>query len=139
MAGRIRILLLASLICLSPAALADAQQEIKHALDYFSEMWNEGDFDALSAYYHQDFILISEQGPIRHGERLGDIKEIFGGDQDRGEMEYSNVTVKALGDKHAVAWGQLKLTFKDGSSLEEYFSTTYVNTPFGWKALLTHN
>ena len=30
-------------------------------------------------------------------------------------------------------------TFKDGSSIESWFSTVYENTPFGWKALLTTN
>ena len=28
---------------------------------------------------------------------------------------------------------------KDGSSIETWFTTVFVNTPFGWKALLTHN
>jgi hypothetical protein len=33
----------------------------------------------------------------------------------------------------------LSLRFKDSSSIDGWFSTVFVNTPFGWKALVTHN
>ena len=37
-----------------------------------------------------------------------------------------------------VAYGRFQLQFKDGTKLDGWFSTVYVKTPFGWKALLTH-
>ena len=38
-----------------------------------------------------------------------------------------------------MAYGRVALKFRDGSVLESWFTTVYVKTPFGWKALLTRN
>ena len=40
---------------------------------------------------------------------------------------------------HAMAYGLSTMAFEDGSSLQNWFTTVYVNTPFGWRALLTRN
>ena len=101
-------------------------------------MWNEGDFEALRGYYHTDFMLITAQGPMTLSQRLADLETLATTGKDRGELSYSEVKVTPLADGHALAWGQMRLAFKDGSSLEAWFSTVYVKTPFGWKAILTH-
>ena len=67
-----------------------------------------------------------------------DIESIAQSEGDRGELTYSRVEVRALGDGHALAYGMRRLAFKDGSSMETWFSTVYADTPFGWKAILTH-
>lgn len=121
-----------------PAAMADTESEITAALDYYAEMWNEGDFGALRGYYDSQFVLVTSAGTVPLQQRLEDIDALGGSGQDRGEMGYSGVVVKVLGDKHALAYGQVRLQFKDGSSIESNFSTVYAKTPFGWKAVLTH-
>jgi ketosteroid isomerase-like protein len=118
---------------------ADTRSDIETALEYYAEMWNEGDIDAISGYYHQDFVLVEKGGPVQAGQRIDDLKTIAKAGEDRGELSYSNVTVKPLEKKHAMAYGKLNLKFKDGSAIETWFTTAYVNTPFGWKAILTHN
>jgi len=50
----------------------------------------------------------------------------------------ANNQTLVLIDGHALAYGQMRLAFKDGSSIESWFSTVYAKTPFGWKAILTH-
>lgn len=135
-----RIIALILLLAATSPVVADSREEITTALDYYAEMWNTGDIDGLSGYYHQDFVLITPQGPIAYGQRVEDLKELIGDeDDDRGVLKYSDLTVKPLGDKHAVAYGLLELKFKDGSEISDWFSTTYVKTPFGWKALLSFN
>jgi ketosteroid isomerase-like protein len=118
---------------------ADTQSEIKSALEYFAEMWNEGDIDALGSYYHQDFVLLTENGVIPSGQRMDDLKSLAQAGEDRGELSYSELNVKSLEQEHAIAYGRLNLKFKDGSSIKAWFSTVYRKTPFGWKAILTHN
>jgi len=128
------------LICLFllPAAKADTESEITAALDYYAELWNEGDFEALRSYYNPDFVLVTSAGTLPLLQRLEDIDALAASDKDRGEMSYSAVVVKPLGEKNAMAYGQVRLLFKDGSSIESNFSTVYAKTPFGWKAVLTH-
>lgn len=132
--------LLAVIFLLSAGpALADAEAEITAALDYFDQIWNEGDLDSIRGYYHPEFVLVTEKGSIPLGQRIDDLEEIARAGEDRGVLSHSQTRIRALGDDHAVAYGQRKLLFKDGSAFEFWFSTVYVKTPFGWKAILTHN
>ncbi len=129
----ILLLLLAGPLC------ADTESEIKMALDYFDQVWSEGDLESIRGYYHPDFVLVDENGIIPLAERMEDLETIAETGKDRGLLEYSQVKVRALEDKSAVAYGKFSLKFKDGSSFGGWFTTVYVNTPFGWKAILTHN
>ena len=132
-------LLFVVLLMLAGTVNADTETEIRSALDYFVETWNEGNLETIRGYYHPDFVLITDQGSIPLAQRIDDMETIAQEGEDRGELEHRQVVIKALGDKHALAYGELSLKFKDGSALNSWFSTVYVNTPFGWKAILTHN
>jgi ketosteroid isomerase-like protein len=132
-------LLFVVLLMLASTVNADTETEIRSALDYFVENWNEGNLEMIRGYYHPDFVLITDQGSIPLAQRIDDMETIAQAGEDRGELEHGQVVIKALGDKHALAYGKLSLKFKDGSALNSWFSTVYVNTPFGWKAILTHN
>ena len=118
---------------------ADTETEITSALNYFVETWNEGDLETIRGYYHPDFVLITDQGSIPLGQRIDDLEAIAQAGEDRGELEHTQLVVRALADDHALAYGEIHLKFKDGSAINSWFSTVYVNTPFGWKAILTHN
>jgi len=121
------------------ALFANTVDDINLALDYYSEVWNEGDLDTLRGYYHTDFVLVTSEGSVKLGQRIDDLEAIARSGEDRGELNYSDVTIKSLGDDHAMAFGRVSLNFKDGSALNTWFSTVYQKTPFGWKAILTHN
>lgn len=130
-------MLLCCLLLAGPA-LADTREDIRTAIDYYAEMWNEGDVEALRGYYHPTFVLITTEGVTPLAQRIADLNTLAAPGLDRGELSYSNVKVTPLADGHALAYGQMQLQFKDGSSLESWFSTVYAKTPFGWKAILTH-
>lgn len=131
-------LTLVACLLLTGPALADAREDIATAIDYYAEMWNEGDVEALRGYYHPSFVLITPEDVVPLAQRIADLNTLAAPGQDRGELRYSNVKVTPLADGHALAYGQMSLQFKDGSSLESWFSTVYQKTPFGWKAILTH-
>ncbi len=133
-----RVLFVAFMLFSAPL-LADTQGDIRAALAYFAEVWNEGDLETIRGYYHSDFMLIGEEGKISLQQRIGDLEAIAVAGEDAGTLEHSQVSVKLLGTEHAMAYGQRKLSFEDGSGFESWFSTIYVKTPFGWKAILTHN
>jgi ketosteroid isomerase-like protein len=118
---------------------ADTASDIRSALDYYAEVWNDDDVAAIEGYYHPDFVLVTANGVIDRAQQLDGIRALLGEGGDRGRMEYSQVTVEELGEKHALAYGRVSLEFKDSSTLERWFTTVYVKTPFGWKALLTRN
>jgi ketosteroid isomerase-like protein len=125
---------------LSPGILsADTRSEITAALEYYAEVWNEGDLETIRGYYHSDFVLITSEGAVPLSQRMDDLRSIARAGEDRGNLEYEQVRVEELGEGHAMAYGSIRLGFKDGSKLESWFSTVYEKTPFGWKAILTHN
>ena len=132
---------LIAFVCLAlvGSVLADTETEITTALDYFAEVWNEGDLDAIRGYYHPDFVLVTAQGTIPLGQRIDDLEAIAQAGEDQGELAYSQLNVKTMEKDHALAYGAITLKFKDGSSIETWFTTVYLKTPFGWKAILTHN
>ena len=134
----LRLISLVFLLVSTPLA-ADTRAEITAAIDYYAEVWNENDVRAIESYYHSDFLLVSDNGILTREQQVAEIENAIGKGGDRGVLDYSDVAVKELGDKHAIAYGHLNLEFKDKSSLESWFSTVYVKTPFGWKALLTRN
>ncbi|MEE4292342.1 MAG: nuclear transport factor 2 family protein [Xanthomonadales bacterium] len=133
-----KFLILVVLLFSAPLA-ADTEQDIRRALDYFAEVWNENDLVAMQGYYHGDFVLVNDTGVVTRDQHLQNMQTLVDDGGDRGELSYSNLTVTSLGDGHAVAYGQISLTFEDGSALNSWFTTVYKNTPFGWKALLTRN
>ena len=133
-----RPLLITLVLLLSPAVHSDSNTEIRSALDYYAEVWNEGDFASLGSYYHKDFVLISSKGLQTLEQRLSEINVIMERGKDHGKLEFLDVTVKPLEKEHAVAYGSSRVLFKDGTELSGVFSTIYVKTPFGWKAILTH-
>jgi len=131
-----KMIVLVLLLAACPLS-ADTKTEILTAIDYFAEVWNEGDLEAVRGYYHQDFVLVTDQGTISLKQRLADFDSVTQEGKDHGELSQSQVTVKEVEEKHAIAYGRSKLQFKDGSSFETWFTTIYVKTPFGWKAILT--
>ena len=134
-----RTLILLVLLFLAAPLAADTTSEIKTALDYYAQVWNENDIEAIEGYYHPEFVLVTENGAISRQQQLDGIRSIGRNGGDRGELSHSGVTVKELGDGHAMAWGEITLKFEDGSSINSWFTTVYAQTPFGWKALLTRN
>jgi len=133
-----KVLIALILIFSSPLA-ADTERDIRTALDYFAQVWNENDFKAMQGYYHGDFVLVNDTGVVPRDQHLRNIRALVDDGGDRGELSHSDLVVQELGDGHALAYGQIHLTFKDGSALNSWFTTVYKNTPFGWKAVLTRN
>lgn len=139
MTAAIRVFILVACLLLAAPAPADTHEEIVAALDYFAEMLNEGDVEALRGFYHPDFKLITPGGLVTLPERMADLEALSASGEDRGELAHHDLKVIELADNNAVAYGRTTLSFKDGSLLEAWFTTVFVKTPFGWKALITHS
>jgi ketosteroid isomerase-like protein len=139
MSNLFRAVLLLGFLLTTNATAADPKTEIEAVLGYFAEMWNEGDLNAVRSYYHRDFVLVTAEGILSAGQRLGDLEAIMEPGKDHGELSFSEIRVKLLGDEHVMAYGRSSLKFSDGTELNSLFTTVFVKTPFGWKAILTHD
>jgi len=134
-----RLALIPIMVALSAVSLAaDPETEIRQMMEYFEDEWNEGELDSIKGHYHKDFVLVTSKVVLTKEQRVVDLEMLMDSDGDHGELEFSGVQVELLGDKHALVYGQSSLEFKDGTKLGSMFSSVYVKTPFGWKALMTH-
>jgi ketosteroid isomerase-like protein len=122
-----------------PCLAADSQAEIRQLLNYFADLWNEGDLDGLRSYFHKDFVLVSASETHSREQRMDELGVIMAPGKDHGELGFSEVQVVPLDDNHALAYGRSRLKFSDGTELGSMFTTVYARTPFGWKAILTHD
>ena len=134
----LRAVFLTGFLLFAGTTAANTETDIKAVLDYFAEMWNEGDLNAVRGYYHSDFVLVTSEGVLSMEQRLGDLEAIMEPGKDHGELGFSEIRVTPLGKERAMAYGRSSLKFKDKTEVSTYFSTIYVKTPFGWKAILTH-
>jgi len=134
----LRAVFLTGFLLFAGTTAANTETDIEAVLDYFAEMWNEGDLNAVRGYYHSDFVLVTSEGVLSMAQRLDDLEAIMEQGKDHGELGFSQIQVQPLGKERAMAYGRSSLKFKDGTEASTYFSTVYVKTPFGWKAILTH-
>ena len=136
---RNRLVAIFLLLFLAGPVNADTKDEVLAMLNYYADMWNQGDVDALLGYYHQDFVNVTDKGIVQRSQLIDDIGAITQSGEKRSKLDFSELEVRSLGEGNAVAYGISRLQFDDGSSITNWFSTIYVKTPFGWKAVLTHN
>lgn len=126
------------LLAANQVLAGDADSEISQMLDYFADEWNAGELASIEGQFHKDFVLVTEEGVQSRDERISELRMVISPGNDHGTLSFESVMVEPLGKDHVVAYGRTRLVFKDGTELGGMFSTVYVNTPFGWKALLTH-
>ena len=129
--------LCASLVSASLAA--DAESEIRSALDVTASLWSEGQVDTIADYYHKDFVLVSQDGVVSRQQHLDELRDIVSAGEDQGALNHSNIRVTPLDEDHALAYGRRTLVFADGSNMSNWFTTVYLRTPFGWKAVHQQN
>ena len=122
----------------TPKVMRDRLQSVDPVIAYSPSAGTPEYLEALRGYYGPAFVQISTRGVESMSQRFDDINALSGTGGDPGDLTYDNLTIQPLGDGHAMAYGQLRLQFKDGSSIETWFSTVYEKTPFGWKAILAH-
>jgi hypothetical protein len=116
----------------------DASDEIEQLLNFVADEWNVGDLDSIRGQFHRDFVLITTDNTRTRKERYDELEIIMSPGQDRGELSYSDLHVKSLSSDHALVYGKSGLKFKDGTEISSMFSSIYLKTPFGWKAIFTH-
>jgi hypothetical protein len=129
------------LVCILSATVAfadEADVEIRQMLDYLAEEWNAGDLNSVRGRFHRDFVLFTAEGSRDREQRINELELIMAEGQDHGVLSYSNIEVKKIGNDHALVYGKSRLKFDDGTEIDNAFSSVYLNTPFGWKLVYTH-
>lgn len=119
-----------------------APEAIKQVLNKQSEDWNRGDVTAFMQGYKNapdtTFIGMSiQQGYQRILERY---QHAYPNQAAMGKLDFSEIEVRMLGDKHAVVTGHFHLTrtAEGGGDARGIFSLIFEKEPEGWRIILDH-
>lgn len=137
-------LILGLLIGLSPAAVRaeDVSSAIQKTMQAQTEAWNHGDVDGFMAAYKEaaDTTYIGKQIAQGFQHIRAHYKEHYTSPEVMGKLTFSDLNVRSLGDKFAVATGKFALarSAAGGGSAEGVFSLVWEKTNQGWKIILDH-
>ena len=144
-----------SLLPIAPALQATAQSgdqlytatrlqlDVTKVLVAQENAWNRGDLDGFLAHYKDDAETEAVlAGPVRG---MTNIRAAFHANyptrESMGQIENSEVTVRALGEKFALATGKYHLirSKKGGGEAVGTFLSIMEKTDTGWRIIFTEN
>ena len=103
--------------------------------------WNKGDLDAyLSRYKDAPETEAMLSGPVRGLQNIrAAFHANFPSKDAMGELDQSEVAVRALGDNYAIATGKYHLarSKKYGGDTQGTFSNVFEKTPKGWQIVFS--
>lgn len=113
--------------------------EVKKSLNQFVESWNQGDMNAALDIYKNSpqSSLISSSVIKGYAEIEKFWKTNYPNKDEMGKMAFSDIDVKLLSPKYAMAIGQwtLKGTKNDTGGI---FTVLFEKTDKGWKSVVDH-
>jgi uncharacterized protein (TIGR02246 family) len=118
------------------------QAAIKQVLADQKTAWNRGDIDTFMHSYKNspDTTFIGKT--IAHGYQpiLERYKKSFATREAMGTLDFSDLTVKMLGQNYAVVIGKFHLarTTAGGGDASGIFSLIFEREPGGWQIILDH-
>lgn len=101
--------------------------------------WNEGDLEGFIAPYSAVTTFMTPQGPIgRDAMRTRYASKYFGPGQSRQRLHFESITVRPLGDDHALMTGRFVLE-SDAPAQTGWFTLVWVREGDTWRILHDHS
>jgi uncharacterized protein (TIGR02246 family) len=111
-------------------------------LDDQAAAWNRGDVDAFMQAYKDapDTTFIGKSVAQGYKPILERYKKTYFNRDAMGKLDYSDLTVRELGENYAVVTGKFHLTrtAAGGGDASGIFSLVWEKTADGWKIILDH-
>jgi ketosteroid isomerase-like protein len=117
------------------------EREIQALLDQSAASWNRGDLDGHLADNADSISFMTRSGPIVGKSKTADAlrRSFFKDGKPIQRLRFEQVTVRRLGDGHALVVGRFIL---DGGGQPEHsgwFSTVWERQAAGWRVIHDHS
>jgi uncharacterized protein (TIGR02246 family) len=136
------MLCLAAAAQTAPAKATGEAGAIEKVLHDQEVAWNRGDVESFMQGYKDSPETTFIGKTISHGYQpiLARYKTAYGTREAMGTLDYSDITVKMLGDGYAVVTGRFHLarTAQGGGDARGIFSLIFEREPEGWRIILDH-
>jgi hypothetical protein len=142
--ARFRLVLASlTLLVLAPALRAQfADDSIKQVLIDQQSAWNQGDIVSFMHGYDDSPKTTFIGKSVEHGYAmiLARYQRNYASHDAMGQLAFSELDVRLLGDEHAVVTGHFHLTRSQagGGDAAGNFSLVFEKKPAGWKIILDH-
>ena len=139
-----RLLLVGTCLLLAAAAPAAADEAaVVAVLEGQQEAWNSGDLDAFLEGYQQDEqTTFLGSGGLQVGFEAvaARFRQNYGDRKQMGELSFSELKVRPLGEDHAIVVGNFRLERPPdgGGEAQGRFSLVMRKTDAGWKIIHDH-
>ncbi len=139
------VALAALLVFRAEGALAQGPEatrsEIQSLLDQSASAWNRGDLDGHLADNADSIEFMTRKGPIVGKAKTADAlrRSFFKDGKPIQQLRFEQVTIRPLGDEHALVVGRFIL---DGGGEPEHsgwFSTIWERQAAGWRVIHDHS
>ena len=125
----------------SPAAVNDASTAIPPALQSSADAWNNADLPGHVRPYADSATFMGSNGPIEGRDRVGEslARSFWRDGKPRQQLSFDRITIRPLGDRHALATGHFVLTGGGEADRSGWFSLTWEKTAAGWQIVHDHS
>lgn len=116
------------------------EQDIINVMKAQQTEWNQGNIDGFMQGYHKSdsLVFIGSKGPTYGWQQtLDNYKKSYPDKNSMGTLEFSDISVKILGKKHALVIGKWKL-IREKDLPQGNYTLTFQKFKNGWKIIADH-
>ena len=117
------------------------EREIQALLDQSAASWNRGDLDGHLADNADSISFMTKQGPIVGKTKTADAlrRGFFKDGKPIQQLRFEQVTIRRLGDGHALVVGRFILGGGGQPERSGWFSTVWERQAAGWRVIHDHS
>ena len=120
-----------------------SEEAVRQVLHKQVEDWNRGDVKGFMSTYDDspDTTFVGDKVERGYAQILDRYKRLYGSPAAMGKLTFTNLSVRVLDGKYAVATGNFHLerTAAGGGNADGIFSLLLRKGPTGWKIILDHS
>jgi uncharacterized protein (TIGR02246 family) len=119
----------------------DAETAIPIVMNAMADAWNNNDLAAHIQPYADSSTFMGANGPIRGRERVGEslARSFWRDGKAKQRLSFDRITIRPLGEYHALQTGHFLLTGGGESDKQGWFSLTWEKTAGGWRIIHDHS
>ncbi|GGP03856.1 hypothetical protein GCM10010992_13850 [Cloacibacterium rupense] len=132
---------IAAILLLFSIFVFSQEKEILNVLYTQQKAWNNGDLETFMSGYWKDeaLLFVGSNGPTYGWQKtLDNYKKTYPNKEKMGILEFSDISVKPLGEDYAFVFGKWKL-IREKDTPNGVYTLIFKKFKDGWKIISDHS